>query len=80
MDVQRNAYAQTAVAPYSVRPKPGAPVATPIGWDQLKDPDVTARHWTVADVLDQARTKPWAGTPGRGRALGPARHRLSALR
>ncbi|MER6978490.1 non-homologous end-joining DNA ligase [Streptomyces carpinensis] len=80
LDVQRNAYAQTAVAPYTVRARPGAPVAVPISWDQLDDPDLGARRWTIADALDQARTRPWAGLPARGRALGPARRRLDALR
>ncbi|MFD9219066.1 non-homologous end-joining DNA ligase [Streptomyces sp. NPDC060064] len=80
LDVQRNGYGQTAVAPFSVRPKPGAPVATPVSWDQLKDPELTARRWTVTDALDQARTKPWAGVIGGGRAIGPARRRLAALR
>lgn len=79
LDVQRNAYAQTAVAPFSVRPRAGAPVATPISWDQLKDPALTARRWTVANVLEQARTRPWSDVPARGRALGPARRKLAAL-
>lgn len=80
LDVQRNAYAQTAVAPYTVRALPGAPVALPVSWDQLDDPDLHARRWTVADAVEQARTDPWAGLPRRGRALGPARRRLAALR
>ncbi|MET7290702.1 non-homologous end-joining DNA ligase [Streptomyces griseoloalbus] len=80
LDVQRNGYAQTAVAPYTVRALPGAPVATPLSWDQLDDPDLHARRWTVADAVEQARADPWAGLPRRGRALGPARRRLRALR
>lgn len=80
LDVQRNAYAQTAVAPYSVRPLPGAPVATPVSWDELDDPALNARRWTVADAVEQARTDPWAGLLSRGRALGPARRRLAVLR
>ncbi|MEU4493238.1 non-homologous end-joining DNA ligase [Streptomyces sp. NPDC023998] len=80
LDVQRNAYAQTAVVPYSVRARQGVPVATPVSWEQLKDPDVTAHRWTVRDAVDQAGTKPWADVLGRGRALGPARRRLTALR
>ncbi|WP_309060587.1 non-homologous end-joining DNA ligase [Streptomyces sp.] len=80
LDVQRNAYAQTAVVPYTVRALPGAPVATPVSWDRLDDPDLHARRWTVADAVEQARTDPWAGLPRRGRALGPARRRLRALR
>ncbi|WNM33538.1 non-homologous end-joining DNA ligase [Streptomyces sp. Li-HN-5-11] len=80
LDVQRNGYAQTAVAPYSVRARPGAPVAVPLSWDQLDDPDLGPRRWTIADAVDQARTRPWAGVPGRGRALGPARRRLTSLR
>ncbi|MGW1744435.1 non-homologous end-joining DNA ligase [Streptomyces sp. NPDC002092] len=80
LDVGRNAYAQTAVAPLTVRALPGAPVATPITWDQLDDPDLSARRWTIADAVEQARTDPWAGIMSRGRALGPARRRLDALR
>ncbi|GAA3168062.1 non-homologous end-joining DNA ligase [Streptomyces virens] len=80
LDVQRNAYAQTAVAPYTVRALPGAPVATPFPWDRLDDPDLHARRWTVADAVEQARSDPWAALPRRGRALGPARRRLAALR
>jgi bifunctional non-homologous end joining protein LigD len=79
LDIQRNAYAQTAVAPYTVRAKPGAPVATPLTWTQLDDPDLDARRWTIADAVEQARTDPWAGLMTRGRALGPARRRLNAL-
>ncbi|MBO7940074.1 non-homologous end-joining DNA ligase [Streptomyces sp. S9] len=80
LDVQRNAYAQTVVAPYTVRARPGAPVATPIAWEQLDDPDLGPRRWSVADALDQARTRPWSELGGRGRALGPARRRLDRLR
>ncbi|MFC8002219.1 non-homologous end-joining DNA ligase [Streptomyces olivaceus] len=79
LDIQRNAYAQTAVAPFTVRARPGAPVATPISWDQLDDPGLHARRWTVADAVEQARTRPWAGIMDRPRALGPARRRLNAL-
>lgn len=79
-DVQRNAYAQTAVAPYSVRARAGAPVATPLTWEQLDDPAVDARRWTLTDAVEQARTNPWAGAMSRGRALGPARRRLAAPR
>ncbi|MGV9841612.1 non-homologous end-joining DNA ligase [Streptomyces fungicidicus] len=80
LDVQRNAYAQTAVAPYTVRALPGAPVAVPVSWEQLDDPGLHARRWTVEDAVAQARTDPWAGLPRRGRALGPARRRLAGLR
>ncbi|MFI9257726.1 non-homologous end-joining DNA ligase [Streptomyces sioyaensis] len=83
LDVQRNAYAQTAVAPWSLRPKPGAPVATPITRDQLDEPGLTPQHWSlrdVAGVLEQAAARPWSGVPARGRSLRTARRRLDALR
>jgi bifunctional non-homologous end joining protein LigD len=80
LDIQRNAYAQTGAAPFTVRAEPGAPVATPLTWTELDDPGLDARHWTIADAVEQARTNPWAGVLRKGRALGPARRRLNALR
>lgn len=80
LDVQRNGYAQTAVVPFAVRALPGAPVAVPVDWTALDDPGLDARRWSVADAVEQARTNPWADVFRRGRALGPARRKLNALR
>ncbi|MFE4775830.1 non-homologous end-joining DNA ligase [Streptomyces sp. NPDC056713] len=80
LDVQRNAYAQTVVAPFAVRAKPGAPVAVPISWSQLDDPNLDARRWSIADAAEQGRADPWAGLMQRGRSLGPARRLLDSLR
>jgi bifunctional non-homologous end joining protein LigD len=37
VDVKMNGHGQQVVAGYSVRPLPGAPVATPLRWDELRD-------------------------------------------
>lgn len=37
IDVGQNAKGQTLVAPYSVRPYPGAPVSTPLDWAELEE-------------------------------------------
>ena len=44
IDYLRNAYAQTTVAPYAVRAKKEAPVATPIDWDELSDREIGRAH------------------------------------
>lgn len=77
LDVQRNAYAQTAVAPYAVRALPGGPVAMPLAREELDDPALTARRWTIATAGERARKDPWSDAPRRGRSLGPARRRLA---
>ncbi|MFF0425363.1 non-homologous end-joining DNA ligase [Streptomyces sp. NPDC004520] len=75
LDIQRNGYAQTAVAPYAVRARPGAPVAAPISWDDLQDPDLDARRWTLTDADRLVRENPWSPA-GRPRSLKAAAHRL----
>ena len=78
-DIMRNGYAQTAVAPYSVRARPGAPVAVPLHWDEVADPGLTARAVTIRNIaarLDElARSgDPWAGmTRHRYRLTRPRR-------
>lgn len=36
LDVPRNARGQTIACPYCIRPRPGAPVSTPLEWDEVK--------------------------------------------
>jgi bifunctional non-homologous end joining protein LigD len=81
VDVMRNAYAQTAVPPYAVRPLPGAPVATPIVWDELSDSKLRADRWTVTNVLRRVQSKgdPWADIASFARGLSRARKSLEAL-
>jgi bifunctional non-homologous end joining protein LigD len=62
VDVNRNGYAATAVPPYAVRPKPGAPVATPLHWDELSDRRLRAQRWTLRTVLDRDLDA-WAALP-----------------
>jgi bifunctional non-homologous end joining protein LigD len=37
VDTKMNGHGQQVVAPYSVRPRPGAPVAAPLRWDELEE-------------------------------------------
>jgi bifunctional non-homologous end joining protein LigD len=66
VDVNRNAWAATAVPPYGVRPLAGAPVATPLAWDELSDRRLTAQRWTLRTVLERDPAV-WADV---GRAAG----------
>jgi bifunctional non-homologous end joining protein LigD len=71
VDTARNTYGQTVVAPYAVRALPGAPVATPLEWDELSDPELSAQAWTLRTVGErlQERRDPWAGIAGHAVAL-----------
>jgi bifunctional non-homologous end joining protein LigD len=71
VDVARNTYAQTAVAPYAVRALPGAPVATPLEWDEIADAKLTARSFGLRTVPDRVAAKgdPWAEISRHAKAL-----------
>ena len=79
LDTARNGYAQTVVAPYSVRPKPEAPVATPIEWSELGR--VEPRTYTMANLRRRLARKPepWAGMADHAAAFDPVRSRLDEL-
>jgi bifunctional non-homologous end joining protein LigD len=70
VDVNRIAYAQHAVAPYSIRPRPTAPVAVPLHWDELSDKKLRPDGWTVKTVGERLDTAdPWDGMRRHARAL-----------
>jgi bifunctional non-homologous end joining protein LigD len=81
LDTARNAYAQTAVAPYAVRARPGAPVATPRDWAELGKRGFSPERYTVHNVLRRLGRKgdPWAAIRKRAAPLDPARRRLDEI-
>jgi bifunctional non-homologous end joining protein LigD len=60
VDWLRNRDAQTVVAPWSLRPRKGAPVAVPIGWDEIDDtpPD----RWKLDDMEERIGRDPLIDT------------------
>jgi bifunctional non-homologous end joining protein LigD len=81
LDVMRNAYGQTAVAPYAVRARRGAPVATPLEWDELGRRGLRADSFTIRDVPERVaeRGDPWSDISRRGRSLTRPAQRLAKL-
>jgi bifunctional non-homologous end joining protein LigD len=79
-DPMRNAYGQHAAAPYSVRGRPGAPVATPLDWAELDEDGLSPHQFTVATVPGRlAGDDPWAGMPRRRYSARRAAERLSQI-
>jgi len=79
VDYLRNARGATAVAPYSTRARKGAPVSTPIAWDEL-DADLRSDAFTVANLegrLARRRRDPWADFARRPQTLGHAMRALA---
>jgi len=56
IDYFRNDYTATAIADYAVRARPGAPVAVPLEWKELKTLK-SASQFTMADVLKRVKNK-----------------------
>jgi DNA ligase D len=48
IDYNQNARDRTIASPYSVRPRPGAPVSAPLSWDEL--PEARPEHFTVESM------------------------------
>ncbi|TET06743.1 ATP-dependent DNA ligase [Candidatus Dependentiae bacterium] len=51
IDTLRNAFGQTGIAPYAVRPKPGAPVATPIEWKEVNNSRLRPNQYTIRNIF-----------------------------
>jgi bifunctional non-homologous end joining protein LigD len=78
VDHRQNGHGKTIASVYSVRPKPGAPVSTPLEWDELTE-DVRPRDFTMEVALERVAERGDIFEPvlHGSQALGPA---LKALR
>ncbi len=80
IDWLRNARGATAVAAYSTRARPGAPVSAPLRWEEL----ATAKpgEWTVETLprrLGRQRRDPWQGFLSARQSLSRAARRAMDL-
>jgi bifunctional non-homologous end joining protein LigD len=78
VDHRQNGHGKTIASVYSVRPKPGAPVSTPLRWEELTE-DVRPRDFTMDVALRRVAEHGdlFAPVLEGGQALGPA---LKSLR
>lgn len=67
VDYLRNQRGATAVMPYSVRARSGAPVAAPITWKEMETIDTPA-HWHVGDAAELVKRATSKALSGWGRA------------
>ena len=81
LDYLRNAFAQTAVPPYAVRPLPGAPLAAPLDWDELDDPELDSQSYSIKNIFRRLGQKddPWKGMQRHARSLSKPLQELEQL-
>jgi bifunctional non-homologous end joining protein LigD len=52
LDYLQNRHGQTIVAPFSVRPLPGATVSMPLQWDEVND-SLDPKSFTISNAIDR---------------------------
>ena len=81
IDYLRNARGATAILPYSTRARPGAPVSTPLAWQEL-NPRIPSDHYTVRNLpkrLALLKRDPWEGIAALRQGLTAPMEKLRAL-
>jgi bifunctional non-homologous end joining protein LigD len=81
IDTNRNAYAQTAVAPYALRAKNGAPVAVPLDWGELRRKDFRPDGVTIRTILRRLEEiqNPWKDFHRHAASLGKASRKIEQI-
>lgn len=76
LDYLRNGRAATAVAPWSPRARPGAGIACPLSWEQVR-PGLDPTHFNLLTAADLLRAPdPWAKFRASAASLKPALRKL----
>ncbi|MDX1640243.1 MAG: non-homologous end-joining DNA ligase [Balneolaceae bacterium] len=81
IDYLRNAYAQTSIPPYSVRAREGAPVATPLGWNELNKEGLHSQSYTIKNIFKRLSQKdePWSQFNNKATKLKKSTEKLNGL-
>lgn len=80
VDANRNAYAQTFIAPYSPRARPGAPVATPLDWSELGKTEPNGYDLSRIARRLASKADPWQDVHHHAGSVRRAQERLNTRR
>jgi bifunctional non-homologous end joining protein LigD len=72
LDFLQNKETQTAAAPYSLRPKAGIPVSTPLHWDEVK-PGLAPNAFTARTLFERLKREGDLFKPVLGKGIGLAK-------
>jgi bifunctional non-homologous end joining protein LigD len=80
LDYLQNRQTQTAAAPYSLRPKPGVPVSTPLDWSELKR-GLTPTTYNALNIFDRLKKEGdlFKGVLGKGIDLNKVLKKIQSL-
>jgi bifunctional non-homologous end joining protein LigD len=78
LDFLQNSSIQTIAAPYSLRPRPGATVSTPLHWEELKK-GLVPEHFTIYTIYDRLKNEGdiFKGVMGKGISLENALEQIN---
>jgi len=81
IDTARNGFGQTSVTPYAIRPLEGAPVATPIDWEELGNSSLTSQTYNLKNIFLRLGQKsdPWKDINKHSVSITPARKKLDEI-
>ena len=70
-DIGRNGAGATYAAPYSVRPKPGAPVSAPCAWEEIEHGEAQPQTFNIRNMAQRLESTGdlWAGIHKHGKSL-----------
>lgn len=80
LDFLQNRETQTAAAPYSLRPKPGVPVSTPLDWSEVRK-GLTPTTWHARNIMERLKAEGdlFKKVLGKGISLDKVMSKLTSL-
>jgi bifunctional non-homologous end joining protein LigD len=80
LDFLQNRAIQTIAAPYSLRPKPGVTISTPLNWEEVK-PGLSIKDFTIFNILERLKNKGdiFKGVLGQGINLSNVLKKIDVL-
>lgn len=82
IDYLRNSYAQLVVAPFSVRPLTGAPIAAPIGWHEITEGKIlTSQAFNIHSIFKRLEQQddPWKDFDTHAKSINGPKRKLEEL-